>query len=134
MIEQDDRRCLTALVEVSTWFFGRLMALAAGPPTIFQDREDVRPEGLRATGSTNAMTQVFMAGPQRVGRGDRLLTGGPLRITAGQKRGRKMHGTARARGDGLRAGAIACAATTADADRHERRGEWRSALISRAGS
>src|SRR6516164_3728694 len=31
-----------------------LMALAAGLLTIFQDREDVRPEGLRPTGSTNA--------------------------------------------------------------------------------
>ena len=28
--------------------------LAADPPTIFQDRENVRPDGLRATGSTNA--------------------------------------------------------------------------------
>jgi hypothetical protein len=31
-----------------------LTALAAGPRTIFRDREDVRPEGLRATGSSNA--------------------------------------------------------------------------------
>jgi hypothetical protein len=31
-----------------------LRALAAGLPTIFQDREDVAPEGLRTTGSANA--------------------------------------------------------------------------------
>jgi len=50
MIEQDDRRCSTALVEVSTWFFGRLMALAAGLPTIFRIGRTLRPaeKGARA--------------------------------------------------------------------------------------
>jgi hypothetical protein len=46
MIEQDDRRCSTALVEVSTWFFGRLMALAAGLPTIFRIGRTLRPARL----------------------------------------------------------------------------------------
>ena len=40
----------TALESSASW----LRCLAAGRPTIFRDREDVRPEGLRATGSSNA--------------------------------------------------------------------------------
>jgi hypothetical protein len=42
-----------------------LIALAAGLPTIFQDREDMRLEGLRATGATNARPRLDEAGLHR---------------------------------------------------------------------
>jgi hypothetical protein len=75
-----------------------LMALAAGLPTIFPDREDVAAGGLRATGSANATPRGNEAAlhgwtGRRVGTGAQLLTGGsvthngggPLRITRPQK-------------------------------------------------
>src|SRR5262245_47036668 len=54
-------------------------ALAGGLPTIFQDREDLPPEGFRATGSTHTRPpwQVLhgRTGP-RAGRAATLLTRG----------------------------------------------------------
>jgi hypothetical protein len=81
------------------------MALAAGLPTIFQDREDVAAGGfgsyrLCQRHTSLEVRQLFMAGPddEQVEaptflRGDPLrITEGPLRITRPQKRGRRMHG------------------------------------------
>jgi hypothetical protein len=81
-----------------------LMAFAAGLPTIFQDREDMRPKGLRATDTTNAKLlyqretsfgdegSLHGRTTRPAGRGAHLLTGGvthngggPLRVTRPQK-------------------------------------------------
>jgi hypothetical protein len=65
-----------------------LMAFAAGLPTIFQDREDMRPKGLRATDTTNAKLlyqretsfgdegSLHGRTTRPAGRGAHLLTGG----------------------------------------------------------
>jgi hypothetical protein len=65
-----------------------LMALAAGLPTIFPDREDVAAGGLRATGSANATPRGNEAAlhgwtGRRVGRGAHLLTGAPVTHNGG---------------------------------------------------
>src|ERR1700747_1733489 len=49
------RRAGKSFVETVPYYSKMLMALAASVPTIFQDRAGtLRPEGLRATGSSNA--------------------------------------------------------------------------------
>jgi len=64
-----------------------LMALAAGLPINFQDREDVAAGGLAgsATNATPPGNEAALYGwtGRRAGRGARLLTGDPLRITEG---------------------------------------------------
>ena len=68
-----------------------MMALAAGLPTIFQDREDVRPEGETSLGMRQVLaapTTSRLRGPPSGGpvthNGE-----GPLRITGGPDRGQE---------------------------------------------
>jgi hypothetical protein len=68
--------------------YSKLLKALAASPTIFQDREDMRPEGVRATGCTNArrsleVREVFMAGPDDEQVEAPSSYGGPLRITEG---------------------------------------------------